>query len=596
MGIVDEDIEKVREASDIVAIVSQHLALRKVGRRHMGLCPFHAEKSGSFSVNAEQGLYYCFGCGAKGDVITFVREVEHLDFVGAVEWLAGRTGITLRYTDQAEGEGRKKKQKLLDAMAKATAWYHERLLSGPDAAAARSYLRSRGMSGDEVRQFSIGWAPEGWDALAKALRLPNEVWVQSGLGFLNRNDRQTDAFRGRVLFPIMDVAGNPVAFGGRILPDGEGPKYKNSSESAIYAKSRTLYGLNWAKTAIVQADEAIVCEGYTDVIGFHAAGVPRAVATCGTALTEEHLAALRRFARRIVLAFDADSAGQSAAERVYEWERKHDLEIAVAALPDGVDPGDLARTDPDALAAAVQGATSFLGFRVGRVLGAADLASPERRVRAAEAAIDVVREHPSPLVRDQYVIEIADRCKVDPERLRTALAGPARRTEPPAKGRGKHDQYQSQSRAPMARVRESPELEALRLAIHRPEEVAAWLEPSLFDDLRCLAAFRALAGSMTLHEAIAAADPAAADLLARLAAEETDAEALDVVARLVQQAGARTLVDLERRARVGDDEALALASTIAAIKLGLEELRDHHEPAEVLDRLLGLLVQGDEER
>jgi DNA primase len=311
MGIEDDDIARVRQASDIVAVISEHVALKRVGRRWQGLCPFHAEKSPSFSVNQEEGLYYCFGCSAKGDVITFVREIEHLDFVGAVEKLAGRAGVTLHYTDRDQGESRRKRARLLEALERAVDWYHERLLGSPDAAKARGYLRSRGLDGDDVRQYRIGWAPEGWDELAKALKVPDAVFVDAGLGFLNRRNRQTDAFRGRVLFPIFDAQGAPVGFGGRILPGGDGPKYKNSAESAVYAKSKVLYGLNWVKANIVSADEAIVCEGYTDVIGFAKADVPRAVATCGTALTDEHVRLLRSFARRIVLAFDADAAGHS---------------------------------------------------------------------------------------------------------------------------------------------------------------------------------------------------------------------------------------------------------------------------------------------
>lgn len=593
VGIVEEDIVKVRESSDIVAIVSQHLALRKVGRRYQGLCPFHAEKSGSFSVNAELGLYYCFGCHAKGDVITFVREIEHLDFAAAVEWLAARSGTTLRYTASGEGEGKRRRQDLFDALSRATEWYHQRLLSGPDSAKARSYLRSRGLTSEEVRRFKIGWAPDAWDQLARAMKLPDEIWIQSGLGFINKGRRQTDAFRARILFPIMDVSGNPVAFGGRVLPGEDGPKYKNSSESAVYAKSRTLYGLNWAKAAIVQADEAVVCEGYTDVIGFHSAGIQTAVATCGTALTEEHLAGLRRFARRVVLAFDADSAGRSAAERVYEWERSHDLEIAVADLPNGVDPADLARSDPAALALSIADARPFLAFRLARVMDNADLSTPEGRVRAAEAATEALREHPSDLVRDQYLVQIADRTQVDPDRLRGILSGAeprlragntSRRAEAPS----------SAGHGSGSKLRESPELEALRIAIQKPDEMADWLDEALFEDGRCLSAFRALRVDSNPHGAISAADPAAADLLARLAVEQSDAEPLDVVGRLAEQAAGRILSQLQARARRDPDRALELAATIAEIKLGIEALRDQREPAEPLRRLLPLLSNADE--
>jgi len=244
VGIVDEDIGRVRDSSDIVAVISQYTQLRRVGRRFQGLCPFHSEKSPSFSVNGEEGLYYCFGCGAKGDAITFVREKEQQDFVGAVEWLANKFNVQLRYTDAGTGEDRKRKTKLHEAVGKAASWYHDRLLTGEDARQARGYLRQRGYDGDIVRQFQIGYAPDGWDVLAKSLRLSSEDLTDSGLGFVNRRSRQQDAFRDRVLFPVFDAQGNAVGFGGRVLPDGDGPKYKNSSESVIYAKSKLLYGLH----------------------------------------------------------------------------------------------------------------------------------------------------------------------------------------------------------------------------------------------------------------------------------------------------------------------------------------------------------------
>ena len=596
MGIVDEDIARVRELSDIVAVISEHVQLKRVGRRWVGLCPFHAEKSGSFSVNQEQGLYYCFGCGAKGDVITFVREIEHLDFAPAVEKLAATCGVNLRYTDADEGKRRKQKAELLEAVARAVDWYHERLLSAPDAAPARGYLRSRGLSGDEVRRYKLGWAPEGWDVLAKALRLPDRVFVDAGLGFLNQRNRQTDAFRGRVLFPIFDVSGDAVAFGGRILPGGEGPKYKNSSESRIYAKSRTLYGLNWVKAEVVAADEAVVCEGYTDVIGFAAAGVPRAVATCGTALTEDHFRTLRSFARRVVLAFDADAAGQSAAERIYQWERQFDIDVAVAALPAGMDPGDLSREDPDALRRAVEGAQPFLAFRVERVLAGARLDTAEGRARAAEAAMDVVREHPNELVRDQYVMDVATRTRTEPERLRASLRAPARRPE--QVGRGRMVVEDRGGEAPPARPRRlptGPELEALRLLVSDPDEMGPWLHEVLFDDGRCLAAYRALvdAGG-DVRAAVEATDPAAAELLQRVAVEETEAEPHDVADRLLEAAAARHLQMLQARARAAEDP-LAYADVVRDVKLLVEGLRDPHAAETSADQLLDWLEQQHEE-
>ena len=366
MGIPDEEIAQVRAATDIVALISEHALLKKVGRRWSGLCPFHTEKTPSFSVNAEEGFYYCFGCQASGDAISFVRAMDHLDFVDAVRFLADKAGITL-HEDQEAGRDHKRRSELLDAMERAVTWYHERLVSSPDAGPARDYLRSRGYDGEVVRRFRLGWAPDDWDALAKALRLPQNVLSDSGLGFINRRGRAQDFFRARVLFPICDPSGRPVALGGRILPARPGqtpperpePKYKNSQESPVYSKRRTLYALNWAKQEVIAQGEVVVCEGYTDVIGFFQAGVPSAVATCGTALAEEHFTLLRNFAKRIVLAYDADAAGQSATSRVYEWERKHEVDVVVAELPGGSDPGELARTDPGALARAVEGGAAL---------------------------------------------------------------------------------------------------------------------------------------------------------------------------------------------------------------------------------------------
>ena len=583
MGIRDEDIAAVRAAADFVEVASEHVALKRVGRRWQGLCPFHAEKSPSLSINGEEGLYYCFGCQAKGDIITFVREVKHLEFAEAVEWLAAKYNIALRYDDEKVGRDRQRRNELLEAMERAVEWYHQRLLTGADAGAARQYLRSRGYDGETVRAFRIGWAPPGWDSLVSALKLPDRVLLDTGLGFLNRSNRQTDAFRARVMFPIFDPSGKPVAFGGRRLEGGEGPKYKNSQETPLYSKSRTLYALNWAKASIVTSGEAIVCEGYTDVIGFFSAGLDRAVATCGTAVTDEHVRMLTKTfsAKRLVLAYDADAAGQTAAARFYEWEQRYEVDIAVAAFPPGADPGDLARRDPEALRLAVKEARSFLQFRLDRVLNHGDLSTAEGRARAAQAALAVVGEHPNELVRDQYLMQVADRTRIDVERLRSG-AGlvPERQRRAPGAPREER------------RLEEGPEIEALRLAIVRPEEVASRLEEVLFTSDLHLAAFRALLAAETLHEAIEQADAGAADLLQRLAVEETDASADEVIARLAELAGSRALSDLEAEVRLQPERFGELAPTVSWLKLTIEELRSPQTRNDAADRLVAWLVEG----
>jgi len=577
VGIVDEDIVAVRAASDIVAIITKYTQLRRSGQRWVGLCPFHAEKTPSFSVNQELGLYRCWGCQVRGDVITFVREKEQLDFVAAVELLAGWAGITLRYSDRDEGEGRKRRARLVAAVEKAVDWYHERLLSAPDAAAARRYLRERGLTGDEVRAFRIGWAPDAWDELVKALRLPNDVVEASGLGFLNRGGRQTDRFRRRILFPIFDANGDPVGFGGRAMPGSDEAKYKNTPETVLYQKSKLLYALNWSKARIVQDDRAIVCEGYTDVIGFARAGLPAAVATCGTALTEEHVRLLRRYARTLVLSFDADAAGQAAAERFYQWERDHDLAVAVADLPPGVDPADLAGSDPARLAAAVEGAVPFLKFRVDRVLAGAQLDTAEGRARAAEAAVEVIREHPSELVRDQYVMEVAGRCRVAPDMLRDALRRPATRSHPdPSRREARPDRGPAPPPVPRARAdgRNSPELEVLRHVVHDWTAVEQWIRyADLFASDLNASAFMVLMAHATVPQAIEAADPGVADLLTRLATEEVDSKPFDAVVRLLTEVARREVGSLtvQVTARPDDVPLQRLQHWLSRI---IDELRD----------------------
>lgn len=572
MGIRDEDIARVRASTDIVALIGEYVQLRQVGQRWRGLCPFHTEKTGSFYVNAVDGLYHCFGCQASGDAITFVREQEHVGFVEAVERLAARIGVTLTYDNANEDRSRKERRRLVELMTQAEDWYHERLLSSPDAAPARKYLRDRGFDGDEVRAWKLGWAPDDWDQLCRALRLSKKDLEGTGLGFVNRRGKAQDFFRARVLFPIHDSDGNPVGFGGRVMPGAEGAKYMNTSQTPIYDKSRVLFGLDRAKTGIVEADEVVVCEGYTDVTAFFRVGLPRAVATCGTALTDDHVQLLRRFARRIVLAFDADAAGQAAAERFYQWEAQFDLDVVVAALPAGVDPGDMASGDPEGLAAAVAGARPFLEFRLSRILDGADLGTAEHRARAADDALAVIAEHPSDLVRDQYLMQVATRCRVDENRLRDRLRSgdfrrrPAPTPTPRRRGDEGHDDDPGPTPPDEVRVgprsaadpgaTDSPALEVLRLAVNRPEAVIDWLDEVLFDDTVHLEAYRALVQSATIHEAIESSPPEAAALLSKLAVEEPVDDALDPVALLVRATGLRQL-QIERASASPDLDALA---------------------------------------
>ncbi len=563
--IEEADVVAVRSATNIVGVISQFVPLKRVGRRWVGLCPFHPEKSPSFSVNEEAGLYYCFGCQKKGDSITFLRDLEGLDFVAAVERLAAKANVSLRYTDADAGESRRRRHRLCDAVEAAVVWYHQRLLRGPDAGTARGYLRSRGIGGDEVRQFRLGWAPDGWDELARSLRLSDEDWRDSGLGLINRRGRQQDFFRGRILFPIFDPQGDPIGFGGRKLLGQDGPKYLNPGATPIYDKSKVLYGLSAAKADIVRMQEAIVCEGYTDVIGLFQTGMSRAVATCGTALTEDHVKLLTRFAKRLVLAFDADGAGQAAAERFHQWEQTYQLDVVVAALPDGVDPAELARTDPDAMRHAIEAARPFMAFRLHRIFAAADLTYPEGRARAAQAALVAIGGHPNPLVRDQYLLEVASHCRIELGQLRAQLergvaapAGP----RPPSPSRDAID-----LRLRPRGLGSQAEHDALRVAVEHPDEAVAWLDPVLFTEGPLRRGFSALCAWPSLAETLRAIeddDPEAADLLCQATAEQSDATISDVFLRLSQEAARRVLVDL-RQAALSSSDPLTLSAELAYV-------------------------------
>jgi len=590
--ISESEIAQVRSATDIVALISEHVALKKSGRRWSGLCPFHAEKTPSFSVNAEEGRYYCFGCRASGDQITFVREIQHLDFVDAVRQLADRAGIEL-HEEGASGPARKERQEFLDAMARAVAWYHERLLTGPDARPARDYLRERGIDGGLAREFQLGWAPDEWDALSTSLNLSAKVLEGTGLGFVNRRGRRQDALRARVIFPILDPSGKPIAVGGRIMPgapvrvDGrEEPKYKNSPETAIYSKRRTLYALNWAKDDVIRSGEIVVCEGYTDVIAFFAAEMPRAVATCGTALGEEHFRVMRNFAKRIVLAYDADSAGQSAAASVYQWERQHEVDVAVAKLPPGSDPADLARSDPEALRRAVTDAVPFLRFRLDRVLDAANLATPEGRARAGEAALPVLAEHPSELVRDQYVMDVADRLRLESATLRTRLSEIVRGGPPQMAPAKTATAVKERVTAPVATgSMPRPGYEALRLRYHCAAEVRGRLHAVYFVNEVQRSVFEGLEtgrpASEIIDEMLRDGDDVAANVLSQLVVDDMDREysASDVtavVAQLLRAAIPLELRAVEREMRDGSMSPQTAKATIDDVMARLDLLESAH--------------------
>jgi len=496
--IRDESIAQVREVTDIVVLVGEYVALRPAGGTRMkGLCPFHQEKTPSLTVDSSRQHYHCFGCSEGGDVIDFLRKQEALSFIEAVERLAQRAGIELRYEGRSAGDrgslGRK--SRLVAAHAEAVAFYHRVLLESPDAKPARDYLRSRGFDRATAERFRLGWAPAGsWEALVTHLRgkgfRPEEL-TEAGLARTGSRGLR-DTFHARVLFPIFDIGGEPVAFGGRLLDgDGQAPKYVNTAETPVWYKGRTLYALNWAKVAIVQGGFAVVVEGYTDVIACHRAGVPQAVATCGTALRGEHFKLLSRFTDKVVLAFDADAAGSKAAERgIGELVAAPEASLSayVLTMPPGQDPADfVGQRGGDAFRELLDQAQPLVRWWLDWRLAQFDLRHPEGKARAARELLPILRSIPDSLQRAEYARSVVQRLHLDEAQYLALVAG-----QRPSVTVQQSSREPPRSRSPQARV----ECEALKFALQHPDwsaEAAARWEDDWFTTPATKASMAALA-------------------------------------------------------------------------------------------------------
>ncbi len=408
MGRIPEDtIQAIRDRTDVVDLVGRYVSLKKAGRSFKGLCPFHHEKTPSFTVNPERGTFHCFGCGEGGNVFAFLMRHENLTFPEAARSLAAELGIEI---PESGGEGeRGVGEAVFRANAVAQALY-EKALRAPEGEAARRYLVGRGIDGELAKRFGIGFAPDRWDGVASALAregVAAEVGERAGL--LKARDRggHYDLLRGRITFPIHDVRGRVVGFGGRALSEGQEPKYLNTPESPVFRKREALYGFPAALEPIRRRDRAVVVEGYFDRIALARAGVDEAVATCGTALTEEHARNLRRRTRQVVLLFDGDEAGQRAVLRALEALLPHGLRVAAAALPGGMDPDDfLVREGPEALAALVDGAHPAFELAIARAV-AEGCATPWERADAVAAVVPLLVALPDPVERGEWARRLA---------------------------------------------------------------------------------------------------------------------------------------------------------------------------------------------
>src|SRR5947209_13006457 len=396
-----ESIERVKDAIDMVALVTPHSDLRRVGTRYTGLCPFHDERTPSFSVDADHKLYHCFGCGESGDAIRFVERIDGLDFKEAVELLAERHGVELkREREDPDAERRRRhRERLVSLLERATVYYERYLWESREAAAARDYLAGRGLAEPTLRAFRVGYAPSAWDRVLVAAQRdgfgPDEL-IAAGLAQRGRGGGVYDRFRARITFPLADARGRVLGFGARASRPDQRPKYLNTSENELYHKGRQLFGISAARAAAARSGRIVVVEEYTDVLALQQAGLAETVAIMGTALTDDQLAELGRAARTVYLALDADAAGEDAMLRASRAARTRGLELLVVALPDGADPADLAAADgADAFSALLDAAVSVPEFQARRLLNHGDLTTTRGRDRALAAVLPIVASVPA---------------------------------------------------------------------------------------------------------------------------------------------------------------------------------------------------------
>jgi DNA primase len=402
--IPEESVREIRSRVDIVDLIGRYVVLKKAGRNFKGLCPFHDEKTPSFNVSPDRQIFHCFGCGEGGDAIGFLMKHEALSFPEAARVLAGECGIAIPEDDSGE---KGVADRLLAAADVAQSFYRSSL-GGPAGEAARDYLARRGLDRETIDQFGIGFAPDRWDAVVNALArkgISGEIGEQAGL--LARKRGHYDRLRGRVVFPISDVRGRIIGFGGRALSAGQEPKYLNTPESPIFRKREVLYGFPFALEAIRRAERAIICEGYFDRLALHRAGLAEGLATCGTALTLEHARQLRRRTRQVVLLFDGDEAGRKAVERALEVLLPEGLRVRCAALPPGEDPDTLlAARGAEALRALVESAGEALEVVTGWVL-AAGRSTPAQKADAVGRLAPLVALIADPVERSESARRMA---------------------------------------------------------------------------------------------------------------------------------------------------------------------------------------------
>ncbi len=445
------DIDEVRSRVNIADVISDYVTLKSAGVGSLkGLCPFHDERSPSFHVRPQVGRYHCFGCGEDGDVFTFLQKMDHVTFSEAVERMAARVGIELHYEEGGKVASDQGVRARVLAANKAAEEFFISQLGEAAAEPGRNFLSSRGFDSTAAARFGIGFAPKSFDSLSKHLKskgFSEEELLSAGL--LSQGDRGTyDRFRGRLVWPIRDTTGQTLGFGARkLFEDDQGPKYLNTPETAVYHKSKVLYGLDLARRDISKSRQVVVVEGYTDVMACHLAGVGTAVATCGTAFGVDHIKMIRRVLGdvensdsrslgEVIFTFDPDEAGQNAASRAFSEEQRFAAQTFVAVAPEGLDPCDLRlKRGDDAIRLLIDGRKPMFEFMIRRVLSDFDLETVEGRVGALRAAAPIVSGIRDPALHDGYIRNLAGWIGVDPQEVTRAVRSAASNRKPQAEAR-----------------------------------------------------------------------------------------------------------------------------------------------------------------
>jgi len=485
--IPEEVVQEVLLRADIVDVIGDYVQLKRSGTNAKGLCPFHQEKTPSFTVNPAKGFFYCFGCHASGDVFRFLMQYENMSFPEAVRFLAARYGVRIPEADlqQRQQESVSPLYALHHAVA---AFFHEYLRRDPAAQAARTACRQRQITQEMAVRFGLGYAPAAWDTLYQAMQkqgFSHDLLVQSGLAVVRESQRGAyDRFRHRLMFPIHDRLGRPIAFGGRALEDGEAvhvPKYLNSPETPIFHKGRVLYGFALAKMAIRQREQALIMEGYTDVIACHRQGVTHAVGTLGTALTEHHVGLLKGLVKEVVLVFDGDAAGGAATERSIGLFLDAGLRVRVVTLPEGEDPDSFLRQHTgEEFLRYVSEAVSFVDYLLARAARFSDLRNPAGQADCVDRLSPLLRKIENPVERWGYVTRVAERLGVPPDVLKQKID--------PHQMPQEYTPYQSSGRPPRRPPRPTPvsaEYLVLQMLCHDLrllDRVQGQITPEDFDD------------------------------------------------------------------------------------------------------------------